>query len=89
MHLSSIRLILVSIICGTSLAFGILSQNPINLYWALFGLLGIHLITLLVWLISFFLFANVDGSFCVHYWLWLVKKFSQKKDHATAYSGFY
>lgn len=77
--LSFILLILLSIFLGASLAIGALSQNPVNLYWALFSLLGIHLITLTIWLGSFFFFGNLGGSILVYCWLWLAKKFSQKK----------
>lgn len=78
-NLSFLIFIFLSIICGASLAFSTLSQNPINLYWALFSLLGLHLITLFIWLVSSFLFTNLGGSFLVYCWLWLAKKFSQKK----------
>lgn len=77
--ISFILLLLLSVILGSSLAIGALSQNPVNLYWALFSLLGVHLITLFIWLGSFFFFNNVGGSLLVYCWLWLAKKFSQKK----------
>ncbi|MCO6557747.1 DUF2868 domain-containing protein [Gilliamella sp. ESL0232] len=77
--LSFALLLLLSVFLGGSLALGALSQNPINLYWALFSLLGVHLITLTIWLGSFFLFSNFGGSLLIHCWLWLAKKLSQKK----------
>ncbi|OCG36556.1 DUF2868 domain-containing protein [Gilliamella sp. Gris1-4] len=77
--LSFVLLLLLSVFLGGSLALGALSQNPINLYWALFSLLGIHLITLSIWLSSFFFFSNFGGSLLIHCWLWLAKKLSQKK----------
>ncbi|OCG63302.1 DUF2868 domain-containing protein [Gilliamella sp. GillExp13] len=77
--LSFVLLLLLSVFLGGSLALGALSQNPINLYWALFSLLGVHLITLTIWLGSFFLFSNFGGSLLIHCWLWLAKKLSQKK----------
>lgn len=78
-NLSFIILIFLSIMLGASLALSALSQDPINLYWALFSLLGVHLVTLIVWLMSFFFFSNWGGSILVYCWLWLTKKFSQKK----------
>lgn len=77
--LSLILLLLLSVFLGGSLALGAVSQNPINLYWALFSLLGVHLITLTIWLCSFFFFTNFGGSLLIHCWLWLAKKLSQKK----------
>ncbi|WP_085247827.1 DUF2868 domain-containing protein [Gilliamella mensalis] len=77
--LSFVLLLLVSMFLGSSLALGALSQNPINLYWALFSLLGVHLITLSIWFGSFFFFADFGGSLLIHCWLWLAKKLSQKK----------
>ncbi|OCG58395.1 hypothetical protein A9G41_09470 [Gilliamella sp. Nev5-1] len=77
--LSFIILLFLSTIFGATLAFGALSQDPVNLYWAIFSLLGMHLVTLLIWLLSFFFFSNLGGSLLVYCWLWLTKKFSQKK----------
>ncbi|OCG46023.1 hypothetical protein A9G28_10940 [Gilliamella sp. Fer1-1] len=77
--LSFIILFFLSTIFGATLAFGALSQDPINLYWAIFSLLGVHLVTLCIWLLSFFFFSNLGGSLLVYCWLWLTKKFSQKK----------
>lgn len=77
--LSFFLLLLFSVFLGASLAIGALSQNPVNLYWALFSLLGVHLITLSIWLFSLFFFTNIGGSLLVCCWLWLAKKLSQKK----------
>jgi hypothetical protein len=76
---SFILLLFFSFFIGTSLAFGALSQNPVNLYWALFSLLGVHFITLFIWLCSFFFFSSFGGSVLIHCWLWLTKKLSQRK----------
>lgn len=72
---SFIILCCFAIITGAGLAFSALSQNPVNLYWALFSLLGIHFITLILWAISFFFMPNDSGSFLVQIWSWLIKKF--------------
>lgn len=77
--ISFFLLLIVSVFLGGSLAFSALSQNPVNLYWALFSLLGVHLITLFIWLCSFFFFSNFGGSLLIHCWLWLAKKLYQKK----------
>lgn len=77
--ISFFLLLIVSVFLGASLAFSALSQNPVNLYWALFSLLGVHLITLFIWLCSFFFLSNFGGSLLIHCWLWLAKKLYQKK----------
>lgn len=77
--LSFLLLLLLSIFLGSSLTFSALSQNPINLYWALFSLLGVHFITLIIWLGSFFFFSRFGGSLLIHCWLWIAEKLYQKK----------
>lgn len=77
--ISFVLLLLLSVFLGVTLAFSALNQNPVNLYWALFSLLGVHLITFLIWVCSFFFFSNMGGSILIHCWLWLAKKLSQKK----------
>ena len=77
--ISFFLLLLVSIFLGSSLTFSALSQNPINLYWALFSLLGVHLFTLILWIGSFFFFSRFGGSLLIHCWLWIAQKLYQKK----------
>lgn len=72
-------LLLISIFLGGSLAFSALSQSPINLYWALLCLLGVHFITLIIWIGSFFFFSRFGGSLLIHCWLWIAQKLYQKK----------
>ncbi|MWN32493.1 DUF2868 domain-containing protein [Gilliamella sp. Pra-s65] len=85
---SFVLLLLFSVFLGGSLALGAVNQNPINLYWALFSLLGVHLITLSIWLCSFFFFSNFGGSLLIHCWLWLAKKLSQKKTIQQLFPAF-
>ena len=77
--LSFLLLLFVSLFIGSSLTFGALSQNPINLYWALFSLLGVHFITLIIWLCSLLFFSRFGGSLLIHGWLWIAEKLYQKK----------
>ena len=77
--ISFFLILLVSIFLGSSLTFSALSQNPINLYWALFSLLGVHLFTLILWIGSFFFFSRFGGSLLIHCWLWIAQKLYQKK----------
>ncbi|QYN44137.1 DUF2868 domain-containing protein [Gilliamella sp. ESL0441] len=79
LKISFVLLLILSAFLGGSLAFGALSQNPVNLYWALFSLLGVHFITLSIWICSFFFFSQFGGSVLIHCWIWLAKKLSQKK----------
>ncbi|MDF7667395.1 DUF2868 domain-containing protein [Orbaceae bacterium ESL0727] len=76
---SLVILLIVAMIMGATLAVGTLSQDPINLYLALFSLLGVHLVTLLIWLFSSFCLASGSGSVFIYCWLWLAQKFSQKQ----------
>ncbi|WP_392563777.1 DUF2868 domain-containing protein [Orbus wheelerorum] len=76
--LSLFILFIIALFTGAGLAFSALSQNPVNLYWALLCLLGLHLVTLCLWLISCIFLPNESGSFLIHIWLWIAKKLSKK-----------
>lgn len=77
--LSIAILCILALFIGSGLAFSALAHNPVNLYWALLCLLGIHFVTLLLWLISCVFISNESGSLLIHIWLWLTTKLSQKK----------
>ncbi|RKS87236.1 uncharacterized protein DUF2868 [Orbus hercynius] len=76
--LSMIILLIVAVFTGSGLALGALAYNPVNLYWALLCLLGVHLVTLCLWILSSVFLPNESGSLFIHLWLWLAKKLSQK-----------
>lgn len=75
---SMIILCIISLFTGAGLAFSALAQNPVNLYWALLCLLGVHFVTLCLWGISCLFLPNESGSIFIHAWLWLAKKLSRK-----------
>lgn len=74
-----IVLLLVALFTGGGIAFSALAQNPVNLYWALFCLLGLHLITLLLWILSSLFLPSNSGSLFIPIWLWLANKLCHKK----------
>jgi len=86
--LSFFILFILALFTGVGLAFSALAQNPINLYWALLCLLGLHLVTLCLWIISCIFLPNESGSFLIHTWLWLTKKLSKKKTVSQVLPAF-
>lgn len=85
---SFILICFLSIIVGATLALGTLSQNPVNLYWALFSLLGVHLVTLLIWLFSSLFIPNGSGSVFIYCWLWLAQKLAAKQTLKQLFPSF-
>ncbi|QIQ21263.1 DUF2868 domain-containing protein [Zophobihabitans entericus] len=82
--LSSVRfafilLLVFAILSGFGLAFTALSQEPVNIFWALISLLGLHIVTLIIWLLSFCFMPDNSQSLFIQLWLWLTEKFSQKQ----------
>ncbi|WP_159991528.1 DUF2868 domain-containing protein [Pelistega ratti] len=62
------------VITGISLALSATQQNHINLALALAALLGLHAITYLLWLLSFFKTPQTTLGKC---WLWLSQKMAR------------
>lgn len=71
-------LIFSAILSGVILAKAALSGNPeaINIFWALSGLIGLNLLSLLAWCISL-LFTKQSSSPLSHAWLWLSNKLAR------------
>lgn len=67
-----------AIISGVVLAKAALSGTPlaINIFWALAGLIGLNLVSLLVWCFSM-LFSKHTSSPLSHAWLWLSNKLAR------------
>lgn len=76
--LAFIILFLLAILLGAGVGFAALSQEPVNIFWALISLLGVHSITLLIWLFSFFI-SNESGSVLIQLWIWLTQKLAKKQ----------
>jgi hypothetical protein len=68
---AGLLLVLLALLGGAGLAFAALGdgQRPVNLFWALGSLLGLHLLTLLGWALSFGL--GDSASLLGRTWLWL------------------
>lgn len=77
-YLSFLLLIILAVFSGTGIAFSALASNPINLYWAILCLLGVHFVMLLIWLLSWILLPTESGSFFIHLWSWLIQRFTRK-----------
>lgn len=71
-------LIFSAILSGVVLAKTALSGNPaaINIFWALAGLIGLNLLSLLLWCFSL-LFTKQAGSPLSQAWLWLSNKLAR------------
>lgn len=69
-------LFILAVVSGVLLAFTTLGngQRPINLFWTLSGLLGLHFLTLLAWL-ALTVFGNGQGALG-RLWVWLAQKFA-------------
>ncbi|MGB4072625.1 DUF2868 domain-containing protein [Pseudomonas sp.] len=71
-------LLILAALSGAGLALTALGdgQRPVNVFWALGSLLGLHLIALLGWLLSLLLTGN-STSALGRLWLWLSEKLAR------------
>ncbi|WP_375741018.1 DUF2868 domain-containing protein [Pseudomonas boanensis] len=76
-RVAGLLLVLFALFGGAGLAVAALGdgQRPVNLFWALGSLLGLHLVTLLGWALSFGLGGN--ASVLGRLWLWLSGKLAR------------
>ncbi|MEX1081573.1 MAG: DUF2868 domain-containing protein [Halofilum sp. (in: g-proteobacteria)] len=66
---------LLAILLGGTLAGAALEgEQPVNVFWALGSLLGVHLLALLVWTVTL---AGTGGGAVGRLWLWLVGRISR------------
>lgn len=84
-RLAAWALVLLALASGATLAAAALGdgQRPVNVFWALGGLLGLHLLTLLGW--SLGLLAGGHASALGRLWWWLCARLS--RDAAAAQLG--
>ena len=77
-RLALLALLLLALLSGAGLAFAALGdgQRPVNVFWALGSLLGLHLLTLLGWL-GGLLFTRDAGSALGRLWWWLSEKLAR------------
>jgi hypothetical protein len=68
---------LLAVISGFGVALAVLGDGsrPVNVVWALGGLLGVHLLSLLLWLLGLWLGGRDAGGALGHAWLWLSARF--------------
>lgn len=68
----------LAVLSGAALGFAALGdgQRPVNLFWALGSLLGLHLLTLIGWAVGL-AFAGSGGASLGRLWLWLSEKFAR------------
>ena len=84
-RLALLALALLALAGGVGLAFAALGDgSPVNLLWALGSLLGLHLVTLLAWLLGLLL-AGEHQAALGRLWLWLSEKLA--RDAAAAQLG--
>lgn len=77
-------LAIVALFVGAGLAFTALATNPVNIFWALLSLLGLHLVTFLFWLLSFALPISGDvHSALGRCWIWLTERFAKGAKQAS------
>ena len=77
-QLALAALLLIALLAGFGLAFAALGdgQRPVNVFWALGSLLGLHLLTLLGWALGLLL-AGDSGGALGRLWLWLSAKLAR------------
>ena len=85
-RLALVALLVMALLSGAGLALAALGDGsrPVNLFWALASLLGIHLLTLLGWLLGI-AFAGEHQAALGRMWLWLSEKLA--RDAAAAQLG--
>ncbi len=85
-RLALVALPLLALVGGAGLALAALGDGsrPVNLFWAVGGLLGIHLLTLFGWLLGL-AFAGEHQAALGRLWLWLSEKLA--RDAAAAQLG--
>jgi hypothetical protein len=85
-RLALLALLILALVGGAGLALTALGDGsrPVNVFWALGSLLGIHLLTLLGWLLGL-AFAGEHQAALGRLWLWLSEKLA--RDAAAAQLG--
>lgn len=70
---------LLALLSGFGMALGVLGDGtrPVNVVWALGGLLGLHLFGLLIWLIGMSLGGRDAGGLLGKGWQWLARRLAR------------
>jgi len=77
---------LLALLSGFGVALTVLGDGsrPVNIVWALGGLLGVHLLSLLLWLLGLWLGGREAGGLLGHAWLWLSTRLSSSQVQVAA-----
>lgn len=77
-QLALFGLLFSAVLTGAGLAFAALGdgRQPVNVFWALGSLLGLHLLTLAGWALGL-LFAGDSGGALGRLWLWLSERLAR------------
>ena len=77
-RLGLLVMLVLAVLSGAGLAFAALGdgQRPVNVFWALGSLLGLHLLTLVGWLAGLVV-ARDAGSALGRLWLWLSQRLAR------------
>ncbi len=77
-RLAALLLAVLALLGGAALAFAALGDGsrPVNVFWALGSLLGLHLLSLLGWLLGLMLAADSGGALS-RLWLWLCSRLAR------------
>ncbi|MES2606773.1 MAG: DUF2868 domain-containing protein [Pseudomonadota bacterium] len=81
----STLLILTGLLCiaGISSAFAVLGDSTINVVWALGGLLGVHVVMLIVWIMTLAVARENAGGMFGRLWLYLSGKLAAPQKQAV------
>ena len=77
-RLALLALLLLAVLSGAGLALAALGdgQRPVNVFWALGSLLGLNLLMLIGWAVSY-ITAGEQGAVLGRLWLWLSERFAR------------
>jgi hypothetical protein len=77
-------LVALAILAGAGAAWSALGDGSrvVNVVWAVASLLGLHLLTFLLWLASFAAAPRTVGGGLAQAWLWLTRKMARGSDAA-------
>ena len=85
-RLALVALFVMSLFAGVGTAAGALGDGtrPVNVLLAITAMLGVHLLTFLLWLASFAINSPSGGAWLGELWLWLTRKLTRGPDAALA-----
>lgn len=88
-RLTLLAMLAIAILSGAATALGALGDGSrsVNVLLALTAMLGLHVLTFLLWLLSFAI-PNSNGSWLGEFWLWLTQKLARGPDAALTPRAF-